>query len=80
MLHDFEKRKERKQSSSEEFILKLNVQQLCCKGMRLTLQTLAQELSEETLAAELQGLEDDIRASAERILVIIAKEQEQEQV
>jgi DNA-directed RNA polymerase subunit N (RpoN/RPB10) len=74
MLHVFEKGREGNQASSEKFILKLKVQQLCCKGMLLTMQMWAQELSEETLAAELTGLDEDISASLNMLSVIIAKE------
>jgi hypothetical protein len=80
LLRTFEKtRKEKEQSSSEKWILKIILQQLCCKGMLLTLQMLARELSEETLAAELMNLDDKFRAYSDRVPIIIAKEQLQVQ-
>jgi hypothetical protein len=74
LLRTFDKRREENQSSPEKWILKINLQQLCYKGMLLPLQRLAQELSEETLAAELMDLDDKFRAYSNKLSIITAKE------
>jgi hypothetical protein len=74
LLRTFDKRREENQSSPEKWILKINLQQLCYKGMLLPLQRLAHELSEETLAAELMDLDDKFRAYSNKLSIITAKE------
>lgn len=76
LLYDFKKktREEKQSARSEEWILEITVQQLCCKGMLLTLlQMLAQELSEETLAVDLTNIDEKMGACINRLSIIKAK-------